>query len=211
MATKVGNYTISWSNAQARWTCTCPDFKFRRQKTRNEICKHIGQFLEESKCKTPEDNRYKPRIEFEQTCSNVDDMLDTFKHEACGSWRRNAPFIKDLDFVVLCPTPEDLKELEERVRLVGYVSYGASKRITWTWNEKQIDFRICEKEEEWGSMILHFTGSKINNIMLRKKAIELGMSLSEYGLSKDGVIVASKTEQEIYTALGLEYKEPWLR
>lgn len=211
MGTKVGEYTINWSNASVRWTCTCPDFKFRRSKTRNEICKHIGQFLEDSKCKTPEDNRYKPRIVFEKVCSDVEDLLDTFQHQACGSWRRNAPFIKDLDFVVLCSKSEDLKELEERVRLVGYVIYGKDKRITWTYQDVQVDFRICDNVEQWGSMILYFTGSKANNIYMRKVAISYGMSLSEYGLTRDGVVIASKTEKEIYEALKLEYKEPWSR
>jgi DNA polymerase (family 10) len=62
---------------------------------------------------------------------------------------------------------------------------------------------------------MHFTGSKVENIRLRKIAKEKGMTLSEYGLVESatgsGEVVASKTEQEIYAALGEQYKEPWQR
>lgn len=210
--TKIGEYTIKWSEQQSRWLCNCKDFQYRRQKEKNGICKHIFEYLEQNKnVITPEDKRYRSRIEFEKTADYVDNLLDSFQHQACGSWRRNAPFIKDLDYVVLITSSKDFQELYDRIALVGYIDYGKEKRITWKYNEVQIDFRLCDNVEQWGSMILHFTGSKANNIYMRKVAIEKGMSLSEYGLSKDGVIIASKTEQEIYEALGLSYKEPWLR
>ena len=67
--------------------------------------------------------------------------------------------------------------------------------------------------DQWGAATLYFTGSKDHNIRLRQLAIEKGWSLNEYALSVADTeeVVASKTEEEIYTALGLPYILPTLR
>jgi DNA polymerase (family 10) len=71
----------------------------------------------------------------------------------------------------------------------------------------------------------YFTGSKSHNVALRQRAIKMGYTLNEYGLAKlksngkngddakrsAGAIVASKTEEEIYAKLGLDYIAPELR
>jgi hypothetical protein len=59
-----------------------------------------------------------------------------------------------------------------------------------------------------GSALMYFTGSKEHNITLRRRAIDRGLKLSEYGLFKGEKIIASKTEEEIYKQLDLPYIEP---
>src|SRR5262249_22830930 len=56
-----------------------------------------------------------------------------------------------------------------------------------------------------------FTGSKEHNIELRKIAIERGLSLNEYGLTKGERTVAARTEAEVYRALDLDWVPPELR
>ena len=59
----------------------------------------------------------------------------------------------------------------------------------------------------------YFTGSKSHNVSLRQRALKMGFTLSEYGLSEleGGKVVASRTEEEIYKHLGLDYIPPELR
>jgi DNA polymerase (family 10) len=59
----------------------------------------------------------------------------------------------------------------------------------------------------------YFTGSKSHNVSLRQRALKMGYTLSEYSLARldDQTVVASKTEQDIYAALKLDYIPPELR
>ena len=59
----------------------------------------------------------------------------------------------------------------------------------------------------------YFTGSKEHNILLRSRALKLGLTLNEYGLFRidDETRVAGETEEEVYAALGLAWIPPELR
>src|SRR5262249_56052733 len=77
-------------------------------------------------------------------------------------------------------------------------------------NGLQVDLRLVP-EAAYGAALLYFTGSKEHNIELRKIAIENGMSLSEYGLTRGEKFVAGRTEEEVYRALGGAWIPPELR
>ncbi|KAG8824690.1 hypothetical protein FRC19_001270 [Serendipita sp. 401] len=75
--------------------------------------------------------------------------------------------------------------------------------------------------EQWGAALVYFTGDDIFNRSMRLLANKKGMSLNQRGLY-DGVvrdpktrlktavgrIIASRTEQEIFRALGVPWQEP---
>ena len=207
----IKGYKIRFSKVQNRMTCTCPDFQFRGSKEKSGVCKHILEYQKQNQSKINEVvQKYRPRAEFDLVVSYVDNVLDSFQHQVCGSYRRKATFIKDVDFVVLAVNAVDFIDLRAKIAANGEILYGGEKRITAKIMNEQVDFRICDNPDLWGSMILHFTGSKESNIQLRKTATMQGMILSEYGLRKvsDQSIVASKTEEEIYSALGLRYYAP---
>jgi len=65
--------------------------------------------------------------------------------------------------------------------------------------------------DAYGAALLYFTGSKAHNIDLRKIAQEKSYKLNEYGLFKGTRRAAGKTEEEIYTKLGLDWIPPELR
>ncbi|HVZ17838.1 MAG TPA: DNA polymerase/3'-5' exonuclease PolX, partial [Terriglobales bacterium] len=80
----------------------------------------------------------------------------------------------------------------------------------------QVDVRLLPRDS-FGAAMQYFTGSKTHNVSLRQRAIRMGYTLNEYGLAKlekdgsAGEIVASKTEEEIYRKLKLEYIPPEMR
>lgn len=71
----------------------------------------------------------------------------------------------------------------------------------------QVDIRFLPKES-YGAALLYFTGSKDFNVMMRKKAIEMGYLLNEYALFKDGEYYKGESEEGIFEALGMKYVEP---
>ena len=129
----------------------------------------------------------------------------------CGSLRRFSETVGDVDVVV---ATENAPLVHETVlgfpEVADVVASGETKTSFLTREGLQVDVRTVAPDQ-LGSALLYFTGSKAHNIQLRQKAIDRGWLLSEYGLFEDDDVVASKTESDIYKALGLEYIPPTLR
>lgn len=131
----------------------------------------------------------------------------------CGSLRRFRDTVADLDILVATDDGEPVI-----ARLVGLASVketigsGETKTSVLTQSGLQVDLRIV-RSDQWGAATLYFTGSKDHNIRLRQLAIDKGWLLNEYGLedTETGEVVASKTEEDIYDALGLPFILPTLR
>src|SRR3989338_11167453 len=89
---------------------------------------------------------------------------------------------------------------------------GTTKSSILLSSNIQVDLRVVQ-EKEYGSALLYFIGNKEHNVELRKLALSKGYTLNEYGLFKvkDKKWVAGRTEEEIYSKLGLKYMEPELR
>ncbi len=73
-----------------------------------------------------------------------------------------------------------------------------------------MDLRVVEPKQ-FGSALQYFTGSKLHNVHLRTFAKNRGFKLSEYGFFKGEKLVASKTEEECYKSLGMQYIPPEMR
>ncbi len=76
----------------------------------------------------------------------------------------------------------------------------------------QVDVRTLSPDS-YGAGLQYFTGSKNHSVALRQRALKMGLTLNEYGLYrlKDNKCVASKTEEDIYGALKLDWIPPELR
>jgi DNA polymerase (family 10) len=129
----------------------------------------------------------------------------------CGSIRRFADTVGDIDIVVVTTEPAAVSAfvvgLPEAAELIGS---GGTKTSFLTRENLQVDVRTVEPGQ-LGSALLYFTGSKSHNIALRQRAIDRGWLLSEYGLFEDDRVIASVAEEDIYKALDLEPIPPPLR
>jgi DNA polymerase (family 10) len=129
----------------------------------------------------------------------------------CGSFRRFSETVGDIDIVVGTSDPASVHvTVLSFPEVADVVGSGETKTSFLTREGLQVDVRTVSVEQ-LGSALLYFTGSKAHNIQLRQKAIERGWLLSEYGLFEEGEVIASRTEADIYTALGMEYIPPTLR
>lgn len=141
--------------------------------------------------------------------------------EFAGSLRRKQETIRDIDILV-CP----LKWEEEALKIIrtalveivvselggGNVEAEGERKLRFRTGEGlQIDF-LFVPESEWGASLQYFTGSKEHNVELRRRAIDMGLKLNEKGLfDKREVTVASLSEADIYSALGVPILPPELR
>lgn len=129
----------------------------------------------------------------------------------CGSLRRFSETIGDVDIVVATTAPARVHAavlgLPDANEVVGS---GDTKTSFLTREGLQVDVRTVSPDQ-LGSAMLYFTGSKAHNIQLRQKSIDRGWLLSEYGLFDGDDVVASKTEEEVYEALGMSFIPPSMR
>jgi DNA polymerase (family X) len=133
--------------------------------------------------------------------------------EYCGSLRRLSETIGDVDVTVASDDPQPVMDFVATHGAVAEViAHGATKTSILTRQGLQVDVRVVSPDQ-FGSATLYFTGSKSHNIALRQKAIDRGWLLNEYGLidKESGRVIASATEEEIYSALGLAYIPPPMR
>ena len=133
--------------------------------------------------------------------------------EYAGSLRRFRETIGDVDILVSArdhdPVMAGFLELAAVKEVLGK---GDTKSSVLTHGGMQVDLRVVDPDQ-YGAALLYFTGSKAHNIRLRQLALESQWTLNEYALSEieSGKVVASRTEGEIYEALGLPFFEPPLR
>jgi len=131
----------------------------------------------------------------------------------CGSLRRFAETIGDIDVVVAASEPTPVMDALVSMSLVERVlGRGESKASVVTYRGTQLDLRVVA-ESQLGAARLYFTGSKGHNIKLRQRALARGLTLNEYALAEleGGRVVASESEEQIYQALGLPWIPPVLR
>ncbi len=131
-----------------------------------------------------------------------------------GSLRRGRETVGDLDLLVTGPgAAAALEKFVAHPKSQETLGKGENKAsIRFGHESLQVDLRALPPEN-YGAALQYFTGSKEHSVALRQRALKMGLTLNEYGLSKleGGAIVAQRTEEEIYEALGLAWIPPELR
>jgi len=132
--------------------------------------------------------------------------------DPAGSLRRMKETIGDIDILVASDRPQEVVDAFTRLPIVKEVlAVGPTRPSILTREDLQVDLRVVHPDE-YGSALLYFTGSKEHNIALRSLVQDRGWKLSEYGLfDETDQRVASRTEQEIYACLGMDWIPPELR
>lgn len=145
------------------------------------------------------------------------------KIQVVGSYRRGAKDSGDIDVIVTHEdNPENydhvIKDVVAKLREDKYLhddlALGAHKylgvcKLKRHKHYRRIDILYATKEV-WPFSVMYFTGSADFNIIVRKVALEKGLSMSEYGFKKDNELVnfSLYTEEDIFKYLGLEYVPP---
>ncbi|MBE9528917.1 MAG: DNA polymerase/3'-5' exonuclease PolX [Proteobacteria bacterium] len=147
--------------------------------------------------------------------------------EAAGSLRRWRENIGDVDLLAISTEPLAVMEAFTGHPSVATVVMKGSTRSTVVLESGgggrssglQVDLRVLSPDD-YGSALVHFTGSKAHNVALRERAKAKGLKVSEYGVFRvtaagevaaEGERIAGATEESVYSALGLPFIAPELR
>ena len=134
----------------------------------------------------------------------------------CGSSRRYRDTIGDIDLLVAAANGAPIMDAFTTAPSVERVlAKGETKSSVVVARGLQIDLRVVPPDS-WGAALQYFTGSKEHNVRLRGYALRKKLLLNEYGLYRVGAEargqeIASRTEEEVYAALGMDPIPPELR
>ena len=134
------------------------------------------------------------------------------KGEIVGSFRRGESDSGDID-VLLNLNENEFKEfinkLKEKNYLVHVLAEG-SKKLLGVCKLKGGKYRrldlIRNTPEEYPYCLLYFTGSKNFNVAFRGYCLGLNLSLNEHSFTPP--VKGLLTEKDIFSYVGLKYKEP---
>jgi DNA polymerase (family X) len=150
-------------------------------------------------------------------------LPEVSRAETAGSLRRGLETVGDLDFIVAAKEVGPVVEWFTGMAGVREVTAkGDTKASVRLESGLQADLRIIPSGQ-FAFALHHFTGSKDHNVQMRQRALDRGLSLSEWGLvpaegegtAKDkagrseGVKAAD--EKALFAALDLSFIPPELR
>jgi len=122
-----------------------------------------------------------------------------YNYEVCGSYRRKAKDVGDLD--ILIENKDDNTLLHDDLTKFQ-LDWSGDSKIGFQLNDMHVDIKFVDKQS-WGAGLIHHTGPSGFNIKMRSIAKKKNLLLNEYGLftRDEREVVASKTEFEVLSAL----------
>lgn len=127
-----------------------------------------------------------------------------------GSLRRQTITVGDIDIACASNKVTDIIDFFlQYPDTIQVIVKGKNKASIRLLHDIHVDLMV-KPPASFGALLQHFTGSRQHNILLRKHALKLGFSLSEYGIKdlKTGLIHQFTNEADFYTFLKLKYIPP---
>lgn len=153
----------------------------------------------------------------------VDELLDHMRSEPAikqieiaGSFRRGRDTIGDLDLLVDATDVSAVMDRFGEFAQVGEtIARGETKMAVRLKSGLQVDLRVVPAES-FGAALQYFTGSKDHNVVMRGRAKQQGLKVSDWGVfrvEEDGseTYIAGRNEEEVYAAIGLPWFPPEMR
>jgi DNA polymerase (family 10) len=158
----------------------------------------------------------------------LEGLAEVQRLEVAGSYRRRRETVGDIDLLAIAKRPAPVMEHFTTYPNVARVEMAGDTRGRIALQSGlEVDLRILPRKS-YGAAMVYFTGSKEHGIKLRKRAIERGLRLSEYGVFRHddteddsgeeterdpwaGEMIAGKEEKQVYKVLDLPWIAPELR
>jgi DNA polymerase (family X) len=159
--------------------------------------------------------------------------------EVAGSYRRRLETVGDIDLLATAREPAPvMAHLLAYPQIAQVAMAGDTRSSIVLGNGLQVDLRVVPPDC-YGAALVYFTGSKEHNVKLRRRGVERGLRISEYGVFRlppgggpaapsaastdttgtpataggqgEGVWIAGREEADVYAAVGLAWIPPELR
>jgi len=127
-----------------------------------------------------------------------------------GSLRRQSDSVGDIDIAAAAVNSQEIiNYFLQYPEIIQVIAQGKNKASLRLLHDIHVDLMI-KPVSSFGALLQHFTGSRQHNILLRRHALKLGYSLSEYGIKdlKTGIIHKFNNETKFYNFLKLKYIPP---
>ena len=190
-------------------------------KSEQKILAGIEQFrLHRSRSKISDaDQLIDPLLEYMRDLPAVERL------DVAGSYRRRRETVGDIDLLVISADPGAVMDhFVAYPKMTGVEMSGATRGRIALQSGLEVDLRVLPAKS-YGAALVYFTGSKEHNIRLRKRALERGLRLSEYGVFRQGddsggegekdpwagEMVAGQDEAGVYAQVDLPWLAPELR
>jgi DNA polymerase (family 10) len=144
---------------------------------------------------------------------------DLERLEVAGSYRRRRETVGDIDLLAIAKNPAAvMKHFLGHAWIEKVDMAGDTRATVQLGSGLQVDLRAVPPES-YGAALVYFTGSKEHNVKLRRRAVERGLRISEYGVFKvdaddaeaEGEWIAGTEEADVYAAVGLAWIPPEMR
>jgi len=175
--------------------------------------KHAGRTL-----LSEADQLVKPLLAYMEAAPGIERL------DVAGSYRRRRETVGDIDLLVVTSDPAPVME--------HFVAYGGARRVESAGGTRgtivlrsglHVDLRIVSRES-YGAALHYLTGSKDHNVAIRRRGMERGLKINEYGVFSvqkgSGASdarrrverrVCGAEERDVYEAVGLVWTPPELR
>lgn len=151
------------------------------------------------------------RVIAESVVNDLRQLPEVSQCEVAGSCRRRRETCGDLDVLAVCSNSAPaMDRLAAHPAVESVLLRGDTKQRVRLRNGVEMDLRVVP-EESFGAAMQYFTGSKEHNVEVRHRAREQGLKVNEYGVYRDDELVAGRTEEDVYAAIGLPWIPPELR
>ena len=199
---------------------TIEELRKRQEELLNNVQKKGLQYYEDILERIPRKEIDKYYTKLRKLFANV--AIKDSKMQIVGSWRRKAKTSGDIDIIMSGNADVYKKFIDLLIQqniLIEVLSRGKIKtlgisRLTPSATARRIDFMFTTKEE-FPFAVLYFTGSKIFNTIMRKRALDLGYTMNEHGLyhmvnnkKGDRIQQTFVDEKSIFDFLGIEWRDP---
>jgi DNA polymerase (family X) len=146
------------------------------------------------------------------------------KLEVAGSYRRRRETVGDIDLLAVCEESGPVMDHFTRYDGARRVeSAGETRGTIVLRGGLHVDLRIVPRDS-YGAALHYFTGSKEHNIAVRRRGVERGLKINEYGVFEvpkgkstgkgapdEGRKVGGNEEEDVFSAVGLDWMPPELR
>jgi len=138
--------------------------------------------------------------------------------EFSGSLKRRQETIGDIDLIAFSDKPEEVvKKFVKFPEVIHIYSQSEHKALVRLNMNFDADI-FATLPKSYGSAMIAWTGDKQHNIAIRKIAEKHGWLLNDFGLWSPSTkaqgkrqLLASKTEEEVYKKLGMDWIPPEIR
>lgn len=182
------------------------------EKSEHEILTAIGEY-----------EKHSERMLLSHALEQAEELIEHMKKckevgrvEYAGSLRRMKETIGDIDILVtmIGSQKKNEKIMDHFAKfppVKNVIARGSTKSSVILESGVQVDLRVID-HKVFGAAMHYFTGSKDHNIAIRDRAKKMGLKVSEYGVfDKKEKLVAGRTEESLFKAVGLPFIEPLLR